>query len=40
MENSGIFKTMKEQWNILITRSWLWWTVRFWRQWNANRTFR
>ena len=28
MENSGIFKTMKRQWNILITRSfmtgWLW----------------
>ena len=23
MENSGIFETMKRQWNILITESWL-----------------
>jgi hypothetical protein len=23
MENSGIFKTMKRQWNISITGSWL-----------------
>ena len=41
MENSDIFKTMKRQWNILITGSWLdaWRTVRFSKQWKDNGTF-
>jgi hypothetical protein len=47
MENSGIFKTMKRQWNILITGTWLdgmenseiFKTVRFSKQWKDNGTF-
>jgi hypothetical protein len=30
MENSGIFKRMKRQWNILITGSWSGWHGEQW----------
>jgi hypothetical protein len=37
----SIFKTMKRQWNILITGSWLlaWTTIGFSKQWKVNGIF-